>query len=198
MTWDLLNIIGTIAFAISGALVAMEEEYDILGVFILGLVTAFGGGVLRNVLIGLPVDTIWEQGLLLKSALASMGIVFFMPEKFIQYSKRSLHFFDAIGLSAFAIQGAIAATSMNHPISAVIVAAILTGIGGGMIRDVLAGRKPVVLREEIYAVWALLGGLIVGLNIVNSTVEYMILFVCLVAFRMLSLKLRWRLPHRAL
>lgn len=198
MTWDLLNIIGTIAFAISGALVAMEEDYDILGVFILGLVTAFGGGVLRNVLIGLPVDTIWEQGLLLKSALASMGIVFFMPETFIQHSKRSLHFFDAIGLSAFAIQGAIAATSMNHPISAVIVAAILTGIGGGMIRDVLAGRKPVVLREEIYAVWALLGGLIVGLNIVNSTVEYMILFVCLVAFRMLSLKLKWRLPHRAL
>ncbi|MED1865697.1 trimeric intracellular cation channel family protein [Fictibacillus nanhaiensis] len=198
MTWDLLNIIGTIAFAISGALVAMEEDYDILGVFILGLVTAFGGGILRNVLIGLPVDTIWEQGLLLKSALASMGIVFFMPEGMIQFSKRSLHFFDAIGLSAFAIQGAIAASSMNHPISAVIVAAILTGIGGGMIRDVLAGRKPVVLREEIYAVWALLGGLVVGLNIVNSTVEYMILFVSLVVFRMLSLKLNWRLPHRAL
>ncbi|MBH0156053.1 trimeric intracellular cation channel family protein [Fictibacillus sp. 5RED26] len=198
MTWDLLNIIGTIAFAISGALVAMEEDYDILGVFILGLVTAFGGGILRNVLIGLPVDSIWEQGLLLKSALASMGIVFFMPESMIQFSKRSLHFFDAIGLSAFAIQGAIAASSMNHPISAVIVAAILTGIGGGMIRDVLAGRKPVVLREEIYAVWALLGGLVVGLNIVNSTVEYMILFVSLVIFRMLSLKLNWRLPHRAL
>ncbi len=198
LTWDLLNIIGTIAFAISGALVAMEEDYDILGVFILGLVTAFGGGILRNVLIGLPVDTIWEQGLLLKSALASMGIVFFMPESMIQFSKRSLHFFDAIGLSAFAIQGAIAATSMNHPISAVIVAAILTGIGGGMIRDVLAGRKPVVLREEIYAVWALLGGLVVGLNMVNSTVEYMILFISLVVFRMLSLKLNWKLPHRAL
>ena len=106
--------------------------------------------------------------------------------------------FDAIGLSAFAIQGAIAATSMNHPISTVIVAAILTGIGGGMIRDVLAGRKPVVLREEIYAVWALLGGLVVGLNMVNSTVEYMILFISLVVFRMLSLKLNWKLPHRAL
>lgn len=198
LTWDLLNIIGTIAFAISGALVAMEEDYDILGVFILGLVTAFGGGIIRNVLIGLPVDTIWEQGLLLKAALASMGIVFFMPESMIQFSKRSLHFFDAIGLSAFAIQGAIAASSMNHPISAVIVAAILTGIGGGMIRDVLAGRKPVVLREEIYAVWALLGGLMVGFNIVDSTVEYMILFVSLVVFRMLSLKLNWRLPHRAL
>ena len=198
MTWDLLNIIGTIAFAISGALVAMEEDYDILGVFILGLVTAFGGGILRNVLIGLPVDNIWEQGLLLKSALAAMGIVFFMPESFIHFSKRSLHFFDAIGLSAFAIQGAIAATSMDHPISAIIVAAILTGIGGGIIRDVLAGRKPVVLREEIYAVWALLGGLIIGLNIVNSTIEYMILFVLLVVFRMLSLKLRWKLPHRAL
>ncbi|MCM3719610.1 trimeric intracellular cation channel family protein [Fictibacillus phosphorivorans] len=198
MTWDLLNIIGTIAFAISGALVAMEEDYDILGVFILGLVTAFGGGIIRNVLIGLPVDTIWEQGLLLKSALLAMAIVFFMPEKFIQYSKRSLNFFDAIGLSAFAIQGAIAASSMNHPISAIIVAAILTGIGGGIIRDILAGRKPVVLREEIYAVWALLGGLIVGLKIVNGTIEYMLLFGILVVFRMLSVKYKWRLPHRAL
>ncbi|MBY6035918.1 trimeric intracellular cation channel family protein [Fictibacillus nanhaiensis] len=198
MTWDLLNIIGTIAFAISGALVAMEEDYDLLGVFILGLVTAFGGGIIRNVLIGLPVDTIWEQGMLLKSALVAMGIVFFMPEHFIQYSKRSLHFFDAIGLSAFAIQGAIAASNMNHPMSAIIVAAILTGIGGGMIRDILAGRKPVVLREEIYAVWALLGGLIVGLNMVSGTLQYMILFVCLVLFRMLSVKFNWKLPHRAL
>lgn len=176
----------------------MEEDYDILGVFILGLVTAFGGGIIRNVLIGLPVDTIWEQGLLLKSALLAMAIVFFMPEKFIQYSKRSLNFFDAIGLSAFAIQGAIAASSMNHPISAIIVAAILTGIGGGIIRDILAGRKPVVLREEIYAVWALLGGLIVGLKIVNGTIEYMLLFGILVVFRMLSVKYKWRLPHRAL
>ncbi|MDR7072288.1 trimeric intracellular cation channel family protein [Fictibacillus barbaricus] len=198
MTWDLLNIIGTIAFAISGALVAMEEDYDLLGVIILGLVTAFGGGIIRNVLIGIPVDSIWQQGLLLKSALAAMGIVFFMPSNFIQFSKKSLHFFDAIGLSAFAIQGAIAATSMNHPISAVIVAAILTGIGGGIIRDILAGRKPVVLREEIYAVWALLGGLIVGLNMVNSLVDYMILFIVLVCFRMLSVKYNWKLPHRAL
>jgi uncharacterized membrane protein YeiH len=176
----------------------MEEDYDLLGVIILGLVTAFGGGIIRNVLIGIPVDSIWQQGLLLKSALAAMGIVFFMPKNFIQFSKKSLHFFDAIGLSAFAIQGAIAATSMNHPISAVIVAAILTGIGGGIIRDILAGRKPVVLREEIYAVWALLGGLIVGLNIVNSIVDYMILFIAIVCFRMLSVKYKWKLPHRAL
>jgi uncharacterized membrane protein YeiH len=87
---------------------------------------------------------------------------------------------------------------MGHPMSAIIVAAILTGIGGGIIRDILAGRKPVVLREEIYAVWALLGGLIVGLNIVNGTVEYMILFMGLVVFRMLSLKFNWKLPHRTL
>jgi uncharacterized membrane protein YeiH len=176
----------------------MEEDYDLLGVIILGLVTAFGGGIIRNVLIGLPVDSIWQQGLLLKSALAAMGIVFFMPENFIQFSKKSLYFFDAIGLSAFAIQGAIAATSMNHPMSAIIVAAILTGIGGGMIRDILAGRKPVVLREEIYAVWALLGGLFVGLNMVNSLIEYMTLFIALVIFRMLSVKYKWKLPHRAL
>lgn len=64
MTWDVLSIIGTIAFAISGAIVAMEEEYDILGVYILGIVTAFGGGAIRNLLIGVPVSALWEQGVL--------------------------------------------------------------------------------------------------------------------------------------
>lgn len=63
MTWEVLSMIGTVAFAVSGAIVAMEEEYDILGVYILGIVTAFGGGAIRNLLIGVPVSALWEQGL---------------------------------------------------------------------------------------------------------------------------------------
>lgn len=77
MTWDVLSIIGTIAFAISGAFIAMEEEYDILGVYILGIVTAFGGGAIRNLLIGVPVSALWEQGLFFQIALLSITATFY-------------------------------------------------------------------------------------------------------------------------
>lgn len=201
MEWDLFDvfsIIGTIAFAISGAVVAMEEEYDILGVFVLGLVTAFGGGVIRNVLIGVPVTTLWEQGTALKIAILAMIIVFFLPYNWIEQWRSKEPLFDAIGLSAFAIQGALYAERMDHPISAVMVAAMLTGIGGGIIRDVLAGRKPLVLRDEIYAVWAMLAGLLIGLGWFTSNVQLLILFGLVIVFRMLSVYYKWKLPRRKL
>ncbi|GGF89961.1 trimeric intracellular cation channel family protein [Paenibacillus abyssi] len=192
------SIIGTIAFAVSGAIVAMEEEYDILGVFVLGLVTAFGGGVVRNVLIGVPITTLWSQGLFLKTAIIAVLIAFLLPVNWIQRWRRSEAFFDAIGLSAFAIQGALAATSMNVPLSAVIVAAVLTGIGGGIIRDMLAGRKPLVLRDEIYAVWAMLAGLVIGLGWVVTPLQLLVLFALVIMFRMLSVQYKWKLPRRSL
>ncbi|MFB9330429.1 trimeric intracellular cation channel family protein [Paenibacillus aurantiacus] len=195
--FTIFSIIGTIAFAVSGAIVAMEEEYDILGVYVLGLVTAFGGGVIRNLLIGVPVTTLWSQGMLLKTAVVAMTIAFVLPVRWIQHWRRSEAFFDAIGLSAFAIQGALYATG-KHPLSAVIVAAMLTGIGGGMIRDVLAGRKPLVLRDEIYAVWAMLAGAAVGLGWFETPLELLTLFIVVVAFRMMSVQFKWRLPRRSL
>ncbi|MBH5317752.1 trimeric intracellular cation channel family protein [Paenibacillus sp. GSMTC-2017] len=196
--FNIFSIIGTIAFAVSGAVVAMEEEYDILGVYVLGLVTAFGGGVVRNLLIGLPVTSIWNQGYLLKIALIAMTIAFLLPVRWILRWRRSEAFFDAIGLSAFAIQGALYATKMGHPISAVLVAAMMTGIGGGIIRDVLAGRKPLVLKDEIYAVWAMLAGLAIGLGWFVTTTELLILFVIIITFRMLSVYFKWKLPRRSL
>ncbi|MFC4101123.1 trimeric intracellular cation channel family protein [Paenibacillus xanthanilyticus] len=195
--FTIFSIIGTIAFAVSGAIVAMEEEYDILGVYVLGLVTAFGGGVIRNLLIGVPVTTLWTQGMLLKTAVVAMTIAFILPVRWIQHWRRSEAFFDAIGLSAFAIQGALYATG-KHPLSAVIVAAMLTGIGGGMIRDVLAGRKPLVLRDEIYAVWAMLAGAAVGLGWFATPLELLALFIIVVVFRMMSVHYKWRLPRRSL
>lgn len=196
--FTIFSLIGTIAFAISGAVVAMEEEYDILGVYVLGLVTAFGGGVVRNLLIGLPVTSLWSQGYLFKIAIIAMTIAFLLPVRWILRWRRSEAFFDAIGLSAFAIQGALYATEMGHPLSAVLVAAMLTGIGGGIIRDVLAGRKPLVLKDEIYAVWAMLAGLSIGLGWFESTVELFILFIIIIAFRMMSVYFKWKLPRRSL
>ncbi|AJS61435.1 trimeric intracellular cation channel family protein [Paenibacillus sp. IHBB 10380] len=196
--FEVLSIIGTVAFAMSGAFVAMEEEYDILGIVVLGLVTAFGGGIIRNVLIGVPVTSLWSEGLLIRLALISIGIAFVLPLAWIKHWKKTEALFDAIGLSAFAIQGAIYATEMKHPLIAVIVAAVMTGSGGGIIRDILAGRKPLVLRDEIYAVWAMIAGAAVGLNWIHSTWQLLGLFVAVVVFRMFSVFFKWRLPRRSL
>lgn len=179
MAWELLSVIGIIAFAVSGAIVAMEEEYDILGVYILGIVTAFGGGAIRNLLIGVPVSALWEQGAFFQIALTSVTIVFLFPKLLLRHWSKWGNLSDAIGLSAFAIQGALYAVKMGHPLSAVIAAAVLTGSGGGIIRDLLAGRKPLVLKAEIYAVWAALGGLIVGLGWLGNSFGLYVLFSCL-------------------
>lgn len=196
MTWEVLSMIGTIAFAVSGAIVALEEEYDILGVYILGIVTAFGGGAIRNLLIGVPVSALWEQGLFFQIALLSITAVFLFPTNLLKHWQKWGSLFDSIGLSAFAIQGAIYAANMNHPLSAVIVAAVLTGIGGGIIRDLLAGRKPIVLRSEIYAVWAILAGLIIGLKIASHAWELYTLFILVTVLRVLSYTFDWKLPIR--
>ncbi|MBR7880619.1 MULTISPECIES: trimeric intracellular cation channel family protein [Bacillus amyloliquefaciens group] len=197
MAWELLSVIGIIAFAVSGAIVAMEEEYDILGVYILGIVTAFGGGAIRNLLIGVPVSALWEQGAFFQIALASVTIVFLFPKLLLRHWSKWGNLSDAIGLSAFAIQGALYAVKMGHPLSAVIAAAVLTGSGGGIIRDLLAGRKPLVLKAEIYAVWAALGGLIVGLGWAGDAAGLYVLFLVLVACRICSYVFRWRLPNHS-
>ena len=198
MAWDVFSFIGTIAFAISGAIVAMEEEYDLFGVYLLGIVTAFGGGAIRNLLIGLPVSALWSQEMMFQIALISITIFFIFPHRLIQHWNRWGNFTDAIGLSAFAIQGALFAVQLNLPISAVIVAAVLTGSGGGIVRDMLARRKPLVLRDEIYAVWAAGAGLIVGLDLWNSDLFLYGLFLLITVLRVFSYMNKWRLPLRTL
>jgi uncharacterized membrane protein YeiH len=198
MTWDVLSMIGTIAFAVSGAIVAMEEEYDIFGVYILGIVTAFGGGAIRNLLIGVPVSALWDQGLFFQIALLSITAVFLFPSNLLKHWQKWGNLFDAIGLSAFAIQGAIYAVNMDRPLSAVIVASVLTGIGGGIIRDLLAGRKPIVLHAEIYALWAIVSALFIGLKIAAQPWELYSLFVLVTVLRVLSYTFDWKLPVRKL
>ncbi|ARK30492.1 trimeric intracellular cation channel family protein [Halalkalibacter krulwichiae] len=196
MIWDVLNIIGTIAFALSGVIVAMEEDYDLIGVYILGLVTAFGGGAIRNLLIGVPVSNLWAQGSLFTIAIIAMSLAFFLPKLWVNHWKKTGIFFDSLGLAAFSIQGAIYASNMEHPLSAVLVAAALTGTGGGMIRDILARRKPLLLQKEIYIAWTMLAGLGIGLNIVTGTVGTLLLFLLIVLLRMLSVHYQWTLPRR--
>ena len=106
-------------------------------------------------------------------AIAAITLFFLFPHRLIQHWHRWGNVTDAIGLSAFAIQGALYAVKLDMPISAVIVAAVLTGSGGGIIRDLLARRQPLVLRDEIYSVWAALAGLIIGLQLFSGISFYM-------------------------
>jgi uncharacterized membrane protein YeiH len=198
VAWDVLSIIGTIAFAVSGAIVAMEEEYDLFGVYLLGIVTAFGGGAIRNLLIGVPVSALWEQEMMFQIALFAITAVFLFPQNLLKHWNRWGNFFDAIGLSAFAIQGALFAVQLGLPISAIVVAAVLTGSGGGIVRDVLAKRKPLVLRNEVYAVWAVITGLVIGFGIAVNDIALYVLFVSTTTLRVISYLYKWRLPFRTL
>ncbi|MFJ6411411.1 hypothetical protein CHI12_03305 [Terribacillus saccharophilus] len=194
MTWDIFSIIGTAAFAISGALVAMDEKYDVFGVYILGFVTAFGGGAIRNLLIGLPVSYLWSQTTLFYISLISITIILIFP-KLMTYSwKKAGLYADAIGLAAFAIQGALHAASLDHSLLAIMVAAFLTGSGGGILRDVLAGRKPYVFKAEIYGTWAALAGLFIGLGASDHPILLYVLFAAIIFLRIFSFHQKWQLP----
>ncbi|WCK54139.1 trimeric intracellular cation channel family protein [Aneurinibacillus sp. Ricciae_BoGa-3] len=200
MEWNVLNIIAIIAFSFSGAIVALQEKYDVFGVYILGLTASFGGGIIRNLLIGVPIKPIWEQGILLQTALVAITVIYFLPRKWITSWNRWNDFFDAIGLSAFTIQGAIFAIQLNLPLGGIILSSVITGIGGGIIRDVLAGRKPILFSQEIYAVWALIVGLILGEGWIqtDNSGQLFVLFVVISVLRILSIIYKWHLRLRNL
>ncbi|MFC4736108.1 trimeric intracellular cation channel family protein [Bacillus daqingensis] len=194
--WETLNIIGTIAFALSGVNVALEERYDLMGVYILGFITAFGGGAVRNLLIGLPVSALWDQGWLFTVAFVVMTFAFLFPRLVRWTLLRRGVFFDAIGLGAFSAQGALFAASMGLPLSASIAAAALTGTGGGMIRDILAGRKPLFLQKDIYIAWTLIPGVVIGMNWVTGGAEVLGIVALVVIMRLCSVYFEWSLPSR--
>lgn len=199
MDWDWLNIVGVVAFATSGAIVAMEEEYDLLGVVFLGLATSFGGGVVRNVLLGQPVAALWTQeGLLVVAVLATVA-VFVMPRRWLARWQPLEVVFDAIGLAAFSIQAAITATALGFPLIAVLAASFLTGTGGGIIRDLLAQRKPLVFQPGVmYGIWAMSAGLAIHLGWPRQGWPIAALGLLVIALRLLSFQGRWSLPYRPL
>ncbi|MGE6378159.1 trimeric intracellular cation channel family protein [Peribacillus muralis] len=110
--------------------------------------------------------------------------------------KRWVVFFDAIGLAAFAIQGANYAVSIEAPLIAVIMAATLTGAGGGMIRDIFAGRKPMIFHSEIYALWAAFADIAIGLGSIRGPYATFFLLIVIAFLRILSVYFKWNLPHQ--
>lgn len=190
---EITSIIGTIAFSFSGALVAIEEKYDVLGIAVLGFVTAFGGGALRNLILGLSMDIFWGQTTLFYVSFATIGVVYLFPKKLSTMKMVEL-ISDAIGLAAFSIQGSLYGLGINGHIGPVIMAALLTGTGGGLIRDILAGKKPSVLCAEIYGGWSILIAIVIYVYQPTQSLVYLFIIVLTVLLRVVGLTYDWNLP----
>lgn len=191
MTWSVLHIIGIIAYAASGAFVAMQAKYSIIGIFVLGLMTSFGGSVIRNIVLDVPISEIWDRQTLL-IVMITLTTIIFIERKWVHHWNRWGFFFDSIGLASFAIHGALLANSLNHDLGIIMIASVFTGLGGGIIRDLLAGRPPLALKEEIHAILTLLCALCIWAGL-SSPLELTIIVVIVVFIRLLAVQLEWRL-----
>jgi len=158
----ILDLVGVFVFALSGGLVAVRKRLDLFGVLVLAGAAALGGGVMRDLLIGAtPPVGLSDWRLIATASLA--GVVTFLFHPGVARISKLVRILDAAGLAAFAVAGALKALGAGTgPMTAVLVGAI-TAIGGGMLRDLLAGQVPEVLRRELYAVPALLGATVVVL-----------------------------------
>ena len=151
-----LDLVGVFVFALSGGLVAVKKRLDLFGVLVLAGAAALGGGMVRDVLIGdIPPVGISDWRLIAAACVA--GLVTFVFHPGVERISRFVRVLDAAGLAVFAVGGVAQGARRGHgPLTAVLVGGI-TAVGGGIVRDVLAGQVPEVLRRELYAVPALLG-----------------------------------------
>jgi len=150
-----LNLAGTFVFGLSGGLAAVDARLDIFGVVVLAAVVGLAGGITRDLLLGVPPATIRDWRYL--AVVAAAGLVTFFGHAQLERISRSVQAFDAVGLSVFCVTGATKAMDAGvGPAPAALLGAI-TGIGGGMLRDVLLREVPTVLRHQLYAIPALLG-----------------------------------------
>lgn len=196
--FTILDVLGTVAFAISGALSAMNRRLDVFGIFCIAFVTAVGGGTLRDMLIGnTPVTWMQHTTYIYIIIIATAVAIVFRNQ--LDYVKKSLFLFDTIGLGIFTIIGV--EVGISNQLSAIVSIALgaITGAFGGLIRDILCNEIPVIFRkEDIYVTPCLIGGLIFvvmhnyGINI---DVCYIITSVTVIAIRIAAVKYHITLPN---
>lgn len=191
-----LDLIGTFVFALSGALAGAKRELDLFGVLVLSFVAGNSGGITRDLLIGaVPPGAVGDWRYLGVSLLA--GTVTFYCSPFIVRMSNPILIFDAAGLALFAVTGASKALAHGlNPVMATVLG-MMTGIGGGMVRDVLLAEIPTVLRAELYAVAALAAAAIVVighmLQLPIAPVTALALISCFL-LRVMAIRHGWRLP----
>ncbi|ATL48670.1 hypothetical protein COR50_16695 [Chitinophaga caeni] len=194
--FELLNLVGTFAFAVSGVMKAIEKEYDLFGILVLAFVTAIGGGTIRDLLLGIsPVAWLNDNRVIYTIFIATAtSTVFFSLVSKVQ---RWLTFFDAIGLAIFTIIGINRGIEKEFNEMICITLGTLTGTFGGVIRDVLSGDKPLLFRKEIYALACIIGGSLYffarKMGILTHISEVLCI-VIIVTIRMLSVRYNISLP----
>lgn len=192
------EIIGIIAFAISGAIIGIKKHFDLFGIIVLGVITAVGGGALRDITLGIIPPTMFKNPIYVVVAFmtscVTFGVAAIVRAKFNknkQFFVEVVNFFDAIGLGVFAVTGTNTAIvhGFEHNAFLAIFVGVITGIGGGMVRDVLAGKVPFVLFKDIYASAAIVGAGIyyfMYTNHYNPILSVVLAIVITIVIRMLA------------
>ncbi|KRP28392.1 MAG: hypothetical protein ABS28_07835 [Cryomorphaceae bacterium BACL22 MAG-120619-bin32] len=191
-----LDILGTFAFAISGALVASEKNFDLFGVLIIAFVTAVGGGMLRDVLINAhPINWIGDLNYVW-TILAAVITTILFKSKILPLSK-TLFLFDTIGLGVFTLLGLQKGLAYNlHPIIALIMG-MISAVFGGVLRDILTNKVPLIFEKEIYASACLVGGVLyLSLDYfeVNQNVSFVFAASIIFSIRLVAVKFHLQLP----
>ena len=194
-----MNAVGLVAFAVVGALKATDADLDLLGVTVLGVLTALGGGMTRDVLVGrVPAALTATSDVALTLLGVALAVVVRTRVTGRLRDHPALLLPDAVGLAAFAATGALVGEAVGLAPFGVVTLAALTGVGGGSISDVLLGRVPGVLREDFYATPAVLGGVLFWLaTAVGARPDAVALPCALAVFtlRVLALRFDWELPR---
>ena len=199
-----LELIGAAAFAVSGAMVAIEKKADIFGVLFLAVTTALGGGVIRDVLIGrIPPVMFVSYWYLLISVVAALAVFI---DAYLRSEKYKLHLdkldavnnvFDAIGLAVFTVSGMNAAMPVSDNVILVLFVGMCTGVGGGMLRVVMTNTMPKVLRKRVYAVASLIGGglyYVMHVLDINQLLSVGCGMLVIFALRLFATIYKWNLP----
>lgn len=192
---DIIEFLGTFAFAISGVRLASAKKFDLFGAFVIGFVTAIGGGTIRDLLIG--VTPFWMLNpIYLWTTLLALLFVMIFKNKLVRL-KNTFFLFDSIGLGLFVVVGTEKTMVMGFEPWVAVIMGTITGSFGGMLRDILINEIPLIFRKEIYALACFLGAVFFTVCYVMNTnlVINEILTACIVILiRILAVKFHWHLP----
>ena len=202
----LMDLVGTIAFAISGAFLGVTKKMDIFGINILAITTACGGGILRDIIIGDIPPRAFRNPFYVGIAFFVANVMFIwlsmhkhIPEKIVRWYDTLVFWFDTLGLAAFTADGIWIGIEAGHRdnIFLIVFLGFITGVGGGALRDIMANQMPDILRKHVYAVASIAGGILMAFVFgVTSDESISVIsgFVVIVILRYLAMRYEWNLP----
>ena len=197
MLYHTIDILGTVAFAISGVLVAMEKRLDLFGVLIIAFVTSIGGGTLRDLLIG-NTPVVWMRDLTYVSTIFITVVFAIIFVNQLKYLRKSLFLFDTIGIGLYTMLGVEKGLEAELLPIMCIFLGTMTACFGGVIRDILCNEIPVIFRKEIYATACILGGasyFLFTAMLVKESYAYIAAIVVVISLRLLAVRFGISLPN---